>query len=219
MVGKPPRRPSPPFRDPAKTRRTVHSEHKAATVADLPTLQTTQKRLRGTYVDTKHASRQEEKRKRSAEVERALREARGNETQEATIRRRAEREEAKHKVRAFFTAPAILSPSSVAMPPCFLGRSFPLDVTGKGVRTVTEPAECRTVLVGVVAAWNPSLTLLIFDHTIWSEHRIRGTFHSGATYDAGSGEAGELSVVSLGRRFCLPGSVSPGFMPTVERDC
>ncbi|CAM9782081.1 unnamed protein product [Scytosiphon promiscuus] len=43
--------------------------------------------------------RQEEKRKRSAEVERALREERGNETQEATIRRRAEREEAKHKVQ------------------------------------------------------------------------------------------------------------------------
>eukprot|EP00903_Cladosiphon_okamuranus_P009154 g8747.t1 len=43
--------------------------------------------------------RQEEKRKRSAEVEKALRNARGDETMVATIRRRAEREEAKHKVQ------------------------------------------------------------------------------------------------------------------------
>ncbi|CAM9329038.1 unnamed protein product [Ectocarpus sp. 4 AP-2014] len=43
--------------------------------------------------------RQEEKRKRSAEVEKALREARGNDAQTATVRRRAEREEAKQKVQ------------------------------------------------------------------------------------------------------------------------
>ncbi|CAM9547409.1 unnamed protein product, partial [Hapterophycus canaliculatus] len=43
--------------------------------------------------------RQEERRKRSAEVEKALREAQGQEAQEATIRRRAEREEAKQKVQ------------------------------------------------------------------------------------------------------------------------
>lgn len=43
------------------------------------------------------APRQEEKRKRSAEVEKALREAEGDEPMVAAIRRRAEREEAKHK--------------------------------------------------------------------------------------------------------------------------
>lgn len=43
--------------------------------------------------------RQEEKRKRSAEVDRALRGTGGDETLTATIRHRAQREEAKHKVR------------------------------------------------------------------------------------------------------------------------
>ena len=42
--------------------------------------------------------RQEEKKKRSAEVEKALRNARGDEAMVATVRRRAERDEAKHKV-------------------------------------------------------------------------------------------------------------------------
>ncbi|CAM9338640.1 unnamed protein product, partial [Sphacelaria rigidula] len=43
--------------------------------------------------------RQDEKRKRAAEVDRALRETAGDETLIATIKRRAQREEAKHKAR------------------------------------------------------------------------------------------------------------------------